>query len=486
MGPSRNGARGGGHYASETARSGEARLLPKGKAAIGIEIDDFALCPRYSALVFENVTVQPSPLWLQYRLEAIGLNAINNIVDVTNYVMAELAQPMHAFDADEAARPHDFRSQRARRRTDRRAERREATSLSPSNLVIADAEGPIAIAGVIGGLDSAIGPDTTRIVLESANFQAASVRKTSVALKLRTDASMRFEKSQDPVNTVRGLARALELLEQVSPGIRLVGGVADRTAELKTRSSHRTDGRLAESQAGARSGRAARCGRFSNRSNSASTKPRRAISWSRCRAGARPRTSRSRTILLEEVGRMVGYDSITPRAPLIESVVPPANPSRKYAAPRYAIWRPRRDSPKSTTIRSSAKKWCARSAWTSAEHVGVTNPIASDQTLLRASLLPAIRKNILDNSRHFQSFRLFEIGREIHARDRELPAGSPALRRGDVRARRRRQRGTVRAEASGRMFDGRMRSASGVGPAVRTSRARRDHRVARRRHRASV
>ena len=75
-------------------------LLPKGPPAIGIEIEDLALCPRYSALVFENVTVAPSPLWLQYRLEAIGLNAINNIVDVTNYVMAELAQPMHAFDAD--------------------------------------------------------------------------------------------------------------------------------------------------------------------------------------------------------------------------------------------------------------------------------------------------------------------------------------------------------------------------------------------------
>src|SRR6202041_3777373 len=105
-------------------------------------------------------------------------------------------------------------------------------NLSPSNLVIADAEGPIALAGVVGGLHSAIGPQTKRIVLESANFQAASVRKTSVALKLRTDASMRFEKSQDPHNTVRALARALDLLPLLSPGIRLVGGLADRSADL--------------------------------------------------------------------------------------------------------------------------------------------------------------------------------------------------------------------------------------------------------------
>ena len=101
-------------------------------------------------------------------------------------------------------------------------------------MVIADAAGPIAIAGVIGGQDSAISDTTTSIVLESANFNAASVRKTSVALKLRTDASMRFEKSQDPHNTVRALARALELLPLLSPGIRLVGGLADHHAELHT------------------------------------------------------------------------------------------------------------------------------------------------------------------------------------------------------------------------------------------------------------
>src|SRR5689334_10798357 len=230
-----------GHYgmAREVAAITGARLIdpvklavPARPAPIKIEIADLALCPRYSALVFENVTVQPSPLWLQYRLEAVGLNPINNIVDVTNYVMAEITQPMHAFDADKLHGDTIFvRSARAGEQIV--ALNDEQYELTPSNLVIADSGGAIAIAGVIGGLHSAIGDGTKRIVLESANFQAASVRKTSVALKLRTDASMRFEKSQDPVNTVRGLARARELLEQVSPGIRVVGGVADRKADLK-------------------------------------------------------------------------------------------------------------------------------------------------------------------------------------------------------------------------------------------------------------
>ena len=113
-------------------------LLPMGKAAVDIAIEDFALCPRYSALVFENVTVQPSPLWLQYRLEAIGLNAINNIVDVTNYVMAELAQPMHAFDAEKLHGPTIF-VRSARPGEQIVALNEESYNLSPSNLVIADA-----------------------------------------------------------------------------------------------------------------------------------------------------------------------------------------------------------------------------------------------------------------------------------------------------------------------------------------------------------
>ncbi|MGH9646625.1 MAG: phenylalanine--tRNA ligase subunit beta, partial [Bryobacteraceae bacterium] len=208
-------------------------LVPGGPAQINVAISDLALCPRYSALVFENVTVQPSPLWLQYRLEAIGLNPINNIVDVTNFVMAELAQPMHAFDADKLhgrtifVRPA-FQGEKIQALND------ETYELRPANLVIADQQGPVAIGGLIGGLASAIGPTTTRVVLESANFQAPSIRKTSVQLKLRTDASMRFEKSQDPVNTVRGLARAVELLREVSPGIRLVGGLADQHVPFKT------------------------------------------------------------------------------------------------------------------------------------------------------------------------------------------------------------------------------------------------------------
>ena len=396
--------------------------VPKGTAAIGIDIEDFALCPRYSALVFENVTVRPSPLWLQYRLEAIGLNAINNIVDVTNYVLAELAQPMHAFDAEKLHGPTIF-VRNARPGEKIVGLNDESYDLSPSNLVIADAEGPIALAGVIGGLHSAIGPDTKRIVLESANFQAASIRKTSVALKLRTDASMRFEKSQDPLNTVRGLARALELLEEVSPGIRLVGGVADLHGELKTPAPIELTVDWLKAKLGRDlDAQEVRSILESLEFGVKETAPGHFLvtvpSW---------RATKDISIkddLLEEVGRIVGYESITPRAPLIESVVPPENASRKYV--RHLRGMATAQGFTEVYNYSFVTEEMAREFHMDlAEHVGVTNPIVSDQTLLRASLLPAILKNILDNSRHFQSFRLFEIGKEIHARDRELPEEVP-------------------------------------------------------------
>src|SRR5689334_20487084 len=206
-------------------------LLPDGSGIKRIEIENFDLCPRYSALLFENVTVRPSPEWLQCRLTAIGLNPINNVVDMTNYVMAELAQPMHAFDAD-LIRGDTIFIRRAKPGERFRALNGEEYTLDPSNLVIADAGGAIALAGVIGGLDSSITEKTRRVVLESANFQASSIRKTSSAVKLRTDASMRFEKAQDPVNTVRGIARAIEILAEVSPGSRTVGAIADQLRPL--------------------------------------------------------------------------------------------------------------------------------------------------------------------------------------------------------------------------------------------------------------
>ena len=395
--------------------------LPDGPEGIAVAVEDFALCPRYSALVLENVTVKPSPLWLQYRLETIGLNPISNIVDVTNFVMAELAQPMHAFDADKL-RGGKIVVRSARAGETIVALNDESYDLDAAALLITDAGGPIAIAGVIGGAGSAISDSTTRIVLESACFNASSIRKTSSRLKLRTDASMRFEKSQDPENTVRGLKRALELLEEVSPGIRVVGGVADayrptgapKAIELPL---DWLDRKLGRAIPAAEARKILESLEF--RVEEAAPRVFSVVppSW---------RATKDITIkddLVEEVGRMIGYGSITPVAPLAPARVPPANPEREF--------------------HHRVREMAAAQGFTEVYNysfigeeqarlfeldtdVEVSNPIASDQHLMRASLLPGVWKNVRDNLKHFDSFRLFEIGSEIH-KDTETPHFAAAI-----------------------------------------------------------
>ncbi len=398
--------------------------IPEGAPAVEVSIDDLDLCPRYSALVFENVTVRPSPLWLQCRLEAIGLKPINNIVDVTNYILAELAQPMHAFDRDTLRGPAIL-VRRARQGERIVALNEEDYQLDASNLVIADGRGPIAIAGVIGGLDTGIVDSTRRIVLESACFHAASIRRTSTRLKLRTDASMRFEKSQDPVNTLRGLARAVELLERVSPGIRLAGGLVDAKRDLAAPEPiqlplewlDRKLGRHVE-PAEVRDILERLC--FGVREAAPGLLSVSVPSW---------RATRDVSIkddLVEEIGRIVGYDSISPQAPATPSKPPLANQERRY---HHAL-RDMAAAQGFTEVYNYSfvsEDQALRFGMDPAGHVVVANPISSEQGLLRMSLIPGLWANIRDNSRNFEVFRLFEIGNEIHKRAEALPDEVPHL-----------------------------------------------------------
>lgn len=398
-------------------------LIPAGPAPIELAVADFDLCPRYSALVFENVTVQPSPAWLRWRLEAIGLNAINNIVDVTNFVMSELAQPMHAFDADLVHGSTVF-VRAAQEGENIKALNGESYTLNSATLVVADAAGAIAIAGVIGGHDSAIHEGTTRIILESANFFASSVRKTSVHLKLRTDASMRFEKAQDPINTVRALARAIALLREVSPGIRLVGGLADsfRPAPVPSpidlpipwlqRKLGRAISQTEVSDILLALG-------FGIAETVPDTLTVSVPSW---------RATKDVSLkddLVEEVGRIIGYGSITPQAPMVPATAPPQDARRIFL---HGI----RDAVAAqgfTEVYNYSfvnEEMAARFGLDPASHIRVLNPIVTDQAFLRTSLLPRVFENIASNSRHLASFRFFEIGREIHKRGAE-PLESPHL-----------------------------------------------------------
>jgi phenylalanyl-tRNA synthetase beta chain len=232
---------------------------------------------------------------------------------------------------------------------------------------------------------------------------------------------MRFEKSQDPNNTVRGLARALELLEQVSPGIRVVGGLADPHADLKTPPPIELTVDWLKAKLG-RDLDARQVRSILESLEFGVEEPARGHLVVTVPSWRATKDISLKDDLLEEVGRMLGYESITPQAPLIEAVVPPESASRLYlrSVRNMAAAQGFTEVYNYSFVTEEMVRAFGMDA---AEHVGVTNPIASDQTLLRASLLPAIRKNILDNSRHFGSFRLFEIGREIHAQGRDLLNG---------------------------------------------------------------
>ena len=404
-------------------------LLPHADPAIRVDIADHALCPRYSALVFENVKVGPSPDWLRTRLESIGLNSINNIVDVTNYILAELPQPMHAFDADKLRGPTIF-VRAARSGEQLRALNGEAYTLSPADLVIADESGPVALAGVIGGLPTAISESTTRVVLESANFQASSVRLTSARHKLRTDASMRFEKSLDRENTVRGLARAIELFSAVAPGIRVRGGIADNrgpaphiapillplafvTRKLGKEISQQRVREILHALGFASTETAPGAGGAGsdNKKNSLSvTVP----TW---------RATKDISLkddLVEEIGRMIGYETIEATPPRVDCTPPPSNPMRLYLR-RVRAQLAAQGFTEVYNYSFVNQNEVSRFQLDINQHIAVRNPIASELTHLRRSLLPGLYKNILSNVRHYPEFRLFEIGKEIH------PSAGPDL-----------------------------------------------------------
>jgi phenylalanyl-tRNA synthetase beta chain len=211
------------------ARADVAPPAPAATADIDIVLED-ELCPRYVGQV-ADVTVGASPDWMQARLQACGIRPISNIVDITNYVLLELGQPMHAFDLA-TIRGGQIRVRKARAGERLKTLDGQARTLSADMLVIADAADAIAVAGVMGGADSEVSAGTTAIVLESAYFNPLSVRRTSKALGLKTEASMRFERGADPHMPAVAMSRAIELLETIRAG-RPRSGALDRVRAFK-------------------------------------------------------------------------------------------------------------------------------------------------------------------------------------------------------------------------------------------------------------
>ena len=376
------------------------RSLDQGDITIVIENPE--LGPRYAGAL-ADVTVGPSPDWMQSRLRAAGVRPINNVVDVTNYVMLELGQPMHAFD-HARLRGGQIRVRTARAGEKLRTLDGQMRTLSPEMLVIADGENAVAVAGVMGGQDSEVSETTTTIVFESAYFNPLSVRRTSKALGLKTEASMRFERGSDPRLPVTAMERACALLERAQAGTAR-GTVIDcypkRIEPVVWRLRRaKIAGLLGLSVPDGDVRRILEGLGFALKDGDGGwdvTVPTRRVDILR------------EVDLIEEVARHYGFDRIPVTFPALTTPPPPIDP-RIARARRLRALMTGAGFSEAVTFGFVAEPAAAGFA-AAGEIVGIANPLSEQFAVLRPSSLPGLVDAVAHNLRREQrDVRLFELG----------------------------------------------------------------------------
>jgi phenylalanyl-tRNA synthetase beta chain len=415
------------------------------EASIPVSVQDPQLCPRYSALRIEGVAAEESPAWLARRLEAAGMRPINLLVDITNYVMLEYGQPMHAFDSDR------LRGGRivVRRATD--GERLRTLDgierlLTSEMLVIADGERAVAIAGVMGGEESEITDQTRSIVLESATFDPISVRSTALELSLRTESSSRFEKGLPPEQTVLGAQRYLQLLAQITGAPLKVAQITDewigppepRVIPLRMEECNRL---LGVTIAGERAAEMLNLLGFEV-TGEGDVIEAVVPFWRRV-------DMQTPEDLVEEVARLIGYDMLPSTLPL-HTVPPPELPPELHwqdvvrerllgigaselvtgtltsPATMARLLRPGSNGHEEST-EDLWERLVVNPAGVHAEEaltqpVPLVNPPTKDRTVLRMTLLPSLLDVVAHNLKHTnERLAFFEINRTFFRRPQDLP-----------------------------------------------------------------
>lgn len=388
---------------------------------LDVKVEDQKLCPRYVGIVMDGIKIESSPKWLQERLIAVGLRPICNIVDITNYVMLELGQPMHAFDVAQIATNLDTNSHELKVGTEckivvRRAKKGEILEtldgekrkLDEEMLVIADSEKPVAIAGVMGGYNSEISDNTTSIIFESANFDFISIRKTSAKLGLRTDSSMRFEKALDPNLCETAIIRAVELVREICPGARVVSRVVDeKKFELNRGPINLSLGWVKKII-----GQEIKDERIISILTSLGFDIERdgdglkvtVPTWRATRDISIPED------LVEEIARIYGLDNLEPVMPKIQIMTPQKDELKEFIR-------------KAKNVLTGPIKFCEVSNYSFvgeeqikkigldySGHIRLANPIAGHQTLLRQSLAPNLFNTIKFNQARYSEIKIFEVG----------------------------------------------------------------------------
>lgn len=373
---------------------------------LNIKILDHDLCPRYTAIKLERVAVKESPDWIKERLSAVGMRPINNIVDATNYVMLELGQPMHAFDAKETKQIIVRRAKKGEKIKTLDGQDRE---LDQEMLVISDGRKPLAIAGVMGGENSEISEKTTAIVLESANFSDIGTRKTSQKLGLRTESSMRFEKSLDPNMCDTALLRCFEIIKKTCPRAKITSQLLDiSNFNLNTGPIELDLDWLGK-----------RLGEEIDRKRVMSILEK--LGFKICDQKDNVlkieiptwRATRDISIredLLEEVARIYGYDNLTPTMPQILMRAPEENKEKKIERIIKNILSLGAGSTEVYNYSFVGEEKLNKLKMNPESYIGLVNPISQVHTALRQDLFINLLDNIKINQARYEQVSLFEIG----------------------------------------------------------------------------
>jgi len=402
--------------------------LPKVKTgrslSLQVKIQDKKLCPRYIGAVMTDVKIKPSPVWMQARLKACGIKSINNVVDATNYVMLELGQPMHAFDAEQIQNPNNQKVEIIVRRAKNKEKLvlldDSEMILDDQDLLITNGETPLALAGIMGGKSSGINENTKIIVLEAANFHAINIRRTRSRLNIKTESSDRFEKDIDPNLAEKAMVRIIEILEHTASA--KLEGIVDIYPNKIKPWKIKLDLEYANSLLGETVAQKEVVKILNLLSVKCETTPplrrlRRSTSpeyrrggflW--CEIPTYRIDLKTQEDLIEEIGRLRGYEKIVPQA-LLEPVEPPKKNVQVFFERQLKNILANFGFDEVYNYSFYAKRDAEVCGLGGIKHYEIANPMNPDQELVRFSLVPNILKNVCENLKHFESFGIFEIGR---------------------------------------------------------------------------
>ncbi|TVR68751.1 MAG: phenylalanine--tRNA ligase subunit beta [Sphaerobacteraceae bacterium] len=387
-----------------------------------VQIDAPDLCFRYVGVVIENVNVEPSPTWMQRRLNAAGVRPINNIVDITNYVMLEWGQPLHAFDRNDLSEGRIIVRRANEGETMETLDHIER-SLTSEDLVIADAERPVAIAGVMGGVDSEISDDTTTLLLESASFNMVGIRQTARSQRLRTEASARFERGLDPNLAMTAAQRATALILELCPEARITE-IADQYPAPRDQKSVTMPRTEIKRLLGVDYPDDVVLGVLQRLDLAPEIVDENGAPAIRVQVPTYRNDINLKADVVEEVARIIGYESLPETLPVGKTAPVTIDPVLEFvrgvqdsltaAGMNEVITYPMLDDNELALLNPDEEAIPTRVGLAekpAIPFVKALNPLRSEWQQMRPTLMPAILRNVSENLKYNELVSVFETGR---------------------------------------------------------------------------